>query len=211
MSALHNIPIARKFLYAFGLVCILCVTLGTYTFFTFRNISAQSADISENAFPSLVYVGKIQVAIDRVRRWDLGTLLCQTPACTTKHLEERQNALNDYQTNLKGYIPFIRYPGERELYQKFSSAFDQYVEASNRAQAFLANGKTGDALDLMVADSTLGLLNRALEGATADFELNATSSAAESHQTTVSGVRATWINTVVSLLIVASALWLESR
>jgi len=54
MSALHNIPIARKFLYAFGLVCILCVGLGAYTFFTFRNIGAQSADVSEKSFPSLI-------------------------------------------------------------------------------------------------------------------------------------------------------------
>jgi methyl-accepting chemotaxis protein len=203
MSALHNIPIARKFLYAFGVVCILCLALGTYTFFTFRNISARSADISEDAFPSVIYLGKVQLAVDRVRRWDLATLLCQTPACTTQHLEQRQDALNDYQTNLKAYIPFISYPGERELYQKFTSAFDQYVELSNRAQALLAAGKTGDALDLMVADPTVGLVNQALDGATADFELNATSGKAESQQMTVSSARATWINSGVSLLIVA--------
>jgi methyl-accepting chemotaxis protein len=203
MSALHNIPIARKFLYAFGLVCILCVALGAYTFFTFHGVSTQSADISENAFPSVVYLGKIQLAIDRIRRWDLGTLLCQTPECTAQHIDQRRQALSDYNTNLKAYIPFISYPGERELYQKFSASFEQYLELSNRAQASLAAGKTGDAVDLMFADSTRAFINQALDAATADFELNATSGVAESGKMTQASIRATWINITVSFLIVA--------
>jgi CHASE3 domain sensor protein len=43
MTWLRNLPIARKFTFAFGIVCCLCILLGTYTFFTFRNIAAKSA------------------------------------------------------------------------------------------------------------------------------------------------------------------------
>ncbi len=46
MSGLRNIPIARKFAYAFGLVCILCIGLGAYTLFTLRGITVESVDVS---------------------------------------------------------------------------------------------------------------------------------------------------------------------
>ena len=39
MSAIRNIPIGRKFVIAFGIVCVLCLVLGTYTFFTFLSIA----------------------------------------------------------------------------------------------------------------------------------------------------------------------------
>ncbi|HVZ84004.1 MAG TPA: methyl-accepting chemotaxis protein [Terracidiphilus sp.] len=202
MSALRNLPIARKFAYAFGLVCLLCIALGLYTFITLRSVSSRSADISENTFPSVVYLSKAQLAIDRVRRWDLATLLCQTQQCTDEHMAQRQKALNDYETSVKAYEPYISYPGERELYEKFSSTFDRYLAISNHVHELMTAGKAGDALDLIAADSTLTLVNQAIDASEADFELNAKAGITESHAMTVNSSHATWVNVAMSAIIV---------
>src|ERR1017187_605880 len=143
MSALRNVPISRKFLLAFSLVCLMCLGLGTYTFVTLHSTSVSSTDLSEDTLPSVIYLGKVELAIDRTRRWDLGTMLCQTPKCTAEHKIERQKALDDYETNRKAYEPYISYPGERELYQKYTAAFLQYTDTSNRGMALLDSGKAG--------------------------------------------------------------------
>ncbi len=202
MSAIQDLPIVRKFAYAFGLVCLLCIALGIYTFMTFRDIHATSSDISANSFPSVIYLGKVQLAIDRTRRWDLATLLCQTQECTISHLRERQKAIDDYHASVKAYLPYISLPGERELYVKFSTNFDKYLEVSGRAQAALAAGKAGDALDLIAADSSLNAINDAIVAVADDFELNANSGIAGGNSMTSSSSRATWINVAISLLIV---------
>ncbi len=52
MQWLRNLPVSRKFLYAFGLVCGLCIVLGAYTFFVFRGITVNNAQVSESSSPS---------------------------------------------------------------------------------------------------------------------------------------------------------------
>ena len=45
MQWLRNLPVSRKLILAFGLVCGLCLTLGIYTSLVYRNISAASVDV----------------------------------------------------------------------------------------------------------------------------------------------------------------------
>ena len=203
MSALRNIPIARKFTYAFSFVCILCIALATYSFFTLRKISTKSDDISKNAFPSLVYLGETQLAIDRIRRADISLMLCQTPACTATRQQERQTALSDYQADVKAYEPFISYPGERELYEQFSTSVNQYIDVSNRIRTLQDAGKTGDALDLLTAASTMTIVDQAIKGSSDDFALNAKEGNKEADGMTSSSQSATWINVSASVVIVA--------
>jgi CHASE3 domain sensor protein len=54
MSIVPNIPIARKFLLAFGLICLSCIALGVFTFIAFRSIAAKSAAVGADDFPSVV-------------------------------------------------------------------------------------------------------------------------------------------------------------
>jgi len=202
MQWLRNLPIARKFIVAFGLVCGLCVALGIYTFTTFHSIASSSVDVSENSFPSVLVLGDIRGSLNILRREDLDLLLCVTPACTAENNAKRLKVLTDYQEEVKRYEPMISYPGERELYQKFSSAFAQYLDASNRAGSLLAASKTGDALDLLMSDSTTAEINAAISAANDDLSLNAKNGTEESKATSHASSRATWINTGANLLIV---------
>ncbi|MDR3726754.1 MAG: methyl-accepting chemotaxis protein [Terracidiphilus sp.] len=202
MQWLRNLPVSRKFIFAFGIVCSLCIVLGAYSFITFRSIARESGDVSDNAFPAVVALADMRGVINSVRREDLELLLCQTAACSDSHGARRQTALDSYQVSVKTYESTISSSGERELYQKFSTAFVQYLDASNRAGTLLKTGKASEALDLIAADSTLASFNTALTGITDDLALNAKNGAESSKAASLSGNHAIWINTGITMLII---------
>src|ERR1035437_2719613 len=202
MSVLRNIPIARKFSIAFGLVCILCLGLGAYTYFTLRGIATQTREVKVSSLPSVIDLSNARSAMDLVRRHDLALLMCQTPACTNSHLAARQKGLSDYHAAAKAYEPLINDPRERELYPQLTSTFARYVEISDRGIALMAAGKAGDALDLVAGDSTLAIFTQALDAINADFELNVKKGETSSENSSRTSSQATWINAAVTLLIV---------
>jgi methyl-accepting chemotaxis protein len=202
MSVIRNIPIARKFLLAFGLVCILCVTLGTYTFLTFRSIAASSNDVSENGFPSVIQLANARGAFNQLGRTDLNLLLCQTSACSAQQSTLRAKAINDYQAAMKAYESSISYPGERELYQKLTAAGTRYRELSDQAAALLAAGKTGDALDMFTSSSTVAAFDESSGALTEDMDLNVKFGMESSKHATMASSRAIWIDLGCTIVIV---------
>ena len=201
MQWLRNLPISRKFILAFGIVCGLCIVLGAFTFITFRSIAAKSADVSRSHFPSLVNIGTIRNGVSTERREDLELMLCQTPACTSDHLGKRQMAIVEYKESLKT-IDLLIIPQEREQYEKFTGAIKQYQDASDRGVGLLTAGKAGDALDLLSSDATMTALSDALTAADTRFLIHAKLGTEASYGATEASVRATWISSAVALLIV---------
>jgi methyl-accepting chemotaxis protein len=202
MSMIRNLPISRKFTLAFGIVCGMCVLLGAYTFTTFYSIAKNSVDVSDKAFPSVLTLTAIRGAANTVRREDLDLLLCQTPACSIQHNTKRQKNIDGYQADVKLYESTISYPGERELYQRFSAGFAQYLEISTRVNALLAASKVGDALDLATADSTVDSFHIAYAALDEDLSLNAKYGTEESKAVSQSSSRALWVSTGATFLIV---------
>ncbi len=203
MSIARNLPVAKKFYFAFGLVCTLCLGLGCYTFFSFRSIANGTADVSDNAFPSVVTLGEARSAANGFRRADLGLLMCTDQACKDRFKRIRAESLDEYASSVKTYEPLISYPGEREYYQKFSAAWAQYIDLSNRGVELLDAGKTGEALDLLMASSTTAKIDALMEGLGDDFALNAKNGAEEAQGTSATGKSAIWVDLVINLMILA--------
>jgi len=203
MSALRNIPIARKFLLAFGLVCLLCLALGAYSFFTFRTIAAASDDVSTNGFPAVIALSDMRAGFNRVARADLKLLLCQTPACSSEQTSRRQQSLAEYDKAEKLYEPTISYPGERETFNRISAAWAQYKEIGDRSAALLGAGKTGDALDLLNSKEATAAFDETRHALSDDIALNVKYGLQSSVDVTDKAHRGGWINVVVSLTIVA--------
>jgi methyl-accepting chemotaxis protein len=90
MSWLLNVPISRKFAFAFSIVCGLCVLLGIYTFCALRSITTMNQKVSAKSFPSVVHLTDARAAINSVRREDLDLLLCRAAACKELHTARRQ-------------------------------------------------------------------------------------------------------------------------
>jgi len=201
MSMFRDLPISKKFAYAFGIVCSLCILLGIYTFVALRDISLKSAELSGNSLPSVVLLSNARGAFDELRRSDLQLLLCQTASCTSEYTARRGKAIGDYDSAVKAYEPYISHPGERELYQKFLTAAGQYQGISDRTMTMTAADKKGDVFDLLMDNSTAALTNTALEGLTDDFQLNTKAGTEESNASTTASNRAIWISAGVTLFI----------
>ncbi len=202
MSWARNLPIARKFSYAFGTLCGLCILLGAYTLVTFRSIAQKSQDVSENAFPSVAYLSEARAAMNVMRRQDLDLMLCQASACVTDNAAKRHQAIADYESSILKYAPLISYPGEQELFQRMQTTFEQYKEISNRGVAFAAAGKTRNALEVLSGSATIAAFTAALDAINADVDLNVKEGMGSSRAATVASQYATWINSGVTLLIV---------
>ncbi len=202
MQWLRNLPVSRKFIAAFGIVCGLCIVLGVFTLITFHSISAKSENVSNNALPAVIALANTSSAAHNARRADLDLLLCQTPECTAQHNADRQKAFAGYQAGIKAYEPRISYPGERELYQKFTTDWAQYQEASDRANAMLAAGKIGDGLDLLTSNAVQASYSAAFAELDEDLQLNAKSGTEQSQGATSASTRATWVSAGVTLLII---------
>ncbi len=201
MSWLNSLPISRKFTLAFGIVCCLCIVLGSYTFLTARSTTSQMAEVSGNHLPSLINIGNIRDGVNVERREDLELMLCQTLACSSEHNARRQQAITQYETSLKAMEPLI-VAEERSNYESFLAAIAQYQQASDQAVALLKAGKAGEALDMISSDAVANALNSALKAAQAGFDLHAKIGTTDAENTTQAGKRTLWISTVLTLLIV---------
>jgi methyl-accepting chemotaxis protein len=202
MSWARNVPIARKFTYAFSAVCALVVLVGGYTFFTFRSVASNTRDVSENAFPSVTALADARGAMNVVRRKDLDLMICATKECVSKNLADRQQAFTDYQATLKKYEPLISYSGERELYQNIQTTFAQYKQISDRGVAEVQAGKSSEALETIGGDASISAFNEALAALNADITLNVNGGTESAQAAASTSNRAIWIDASVTLIIV---------
>ncbi|HEX7728097.1 MAG TPA: methyl-accepting chemotaxis protein [Terracidiphilus sp.] len=202
MSALQNLPVARKFGYAFGLVCVLCAALAIYTVFALRSIMAASDDVSTNSFPTVISLAEIRSSFNRIARSDQSILLCVTPDCISSESAERDKQLTRLESARKTYEPLISIPGERELYEKFAAAFSRYHDVSDRSLAAMQSSKTGDAIDLMTSQSTKDLYNTLTHALSDDTDLNVKAGTSEANLTSSLSHRTMWISIAVSSITI---------
>ncbi|HEY1895014.1 MAG TPA: methyl-accepting chemotaxis protein [Terracidiphilus sp.] len=203
MSVFRNIPIARKFTLAFGLVCALCIGLGVFTFYSLRGITAKTTDVSENSLPSIVCLVEMRGELNSVRIEDLDLMLNQRADWVAQHSHERQKALDAFQSKREIYVKLVDPGEERNLYDQSAALFEQYKRVSDRGLALLTEGKTGEALDLMSSDSTVELFGKTVSQLEALLEFNIQEGRTGADLASQASRRAIWINLGVTLLIVA--------
>jgi methyl-accepting chemotaxis protein len=203
MSFVRNLPIGRKFTWAFGIISLLCVGLAVYSFFSLRDITRSAVDIHDNGIPSVLHIAGMRNAANTLRRADLNLSTCPSPECVSRYKERRQKAMPAFQAEAKAYEPLISYPGEREFYQEFTSKFEHYIEASNRAVELEGSGQTEQAIGLLSSVATAGLFNDALNAGDQDLQLNALEATDEAASMAGEGRRTNWFSILMTFAIVA--------
>jgi methyl-accepting chemotaxis protein len=202
MSAIRNLPVSRKFLFAFGIICALCIILGTYSFITFRSIATKANEVSEAAFPSTVFLGQARTAINTMRREDLHLLLCADPKCFEDEGRMRDSAVASYDAAMKAYEPMVDSTEERGSFQKTAASFDAYRASSDSALKLVKAGKTGDAMDLLFSNPVRSSIENSLAYSDANLQLNVRQGLDNAHIIASESSHATWINSGVNLTIV---------
>jgi len=198
MSVIRNLPVSRKFLFAFGIVCALCIALGTYSFMTFRSIATGALDVSESTFPSTIYLGEARTAINTMRREDLHLLLCAEATCIADEGTKRAAAVAAYEAAIKAYEPLIDSTTERESAQKTDATFDAYKASSDQAMLLMKAGKTGEAMDLLFSGPVRSSIENSLVYSDDNLKLNVKQGLDTAHLIASASSRATWINSSVN-------------
>ncbi len=200
MSWARNLPLSRKFTYTFGVICVLCLLMGVYTFCTLHSIASRIAEVSGNHLPSLIYLGEIRDGVSAERRESLELMLCQTPSCTADHTAQRQRAIVQYRNALNA-MKSLTLAEEMNQYRDFETAIRQYQNLSDQGIAQLAGGKAGDALDTLSSGNLVGSFQEAMNAANAEFQLHAKMGMTSGSAVTGSSVLATWVVAAVCVLI----------
>jgi methyl-accepting chemotaxis protein len=202
MQWLRNLPISRKFIFAFGTVCGLCIVLGIFSFVTFRGIEQRSENVSEVSLPGLITVVNIQNDLNTERQQVIEMLLCQSPGCIAEHSAIRQKRIAEYRDSSEKMDKLIADPDDRKHFQQFMASINAYQESSDRGVALLTAGKVGDALDFLTSDAVKAQLKETLAATDYGVQFRSKEGIDSSRGVTAASSRATWISTGVTMLIV---------
>ncbi len=202
MSWANNLPLFRKFLYAFGVICALCLLMGVFTALTLHSIASSNTEVSDHRLPMLIDTGNIRNGLNSERMETLELLLCQTPACTAAHTAARQKAVASYQAALQNMTPLVP-AAERGNFNAFVASIHAYQEISDKGNALLAAGNAGDALDMLSSEKLAVAMQNAMNTSSTEFQSEAATARNASSMASSHSVWATWIIAFGCLLIVA--------
>jgi len=202
MSVIRNTPIGRKFAFAFGVICLLCLVLSVYTFIVFHNIEISDTNVSHDDFPSVTHLASIRAAVNEVRRDDLSLILCGSAACAADAKAARDKGLADFDREVKAYEPYNTTAEEEATTQKFTAAFAQYRDISDRAVAANNAGKQADALDLLTSDAATKAFATALDASNDDVSFNVREGQDDATAATAACKKSKWLTTIIGLLTV---------
>ena len=201
MSWAQNLPLSRKFIYAFGIICALCLAMGVFASLTLHSIASSGTEVSDHRIPMLIDTGDIRNGLNAERMESLELMLCQTPACTANHAAARQKAIASYQTAIHNMEPLVN-ASERSSFEAFVASIKAYQGISDRGNALLAAGNAGDALDMLSSEKLTAALQNAMDTTTTEFQSQASVARSSSAAASGSSVHATWIVAFGCLLIV---------
>jgi len=172
MSWIRNQPISRKIACSFGIVCALCLALGTYSAVAFLGIAQKSSSYRGTSLPALIHIARIRVDVNAERRESLEMALCPTTRCAATHAVKRQAAIAGYQNALLAVDPIV-IPQARPHYEAFVTAIRQYQNRSDQGIALLNAGKSREAADALSSKDLNDALEQALEAADLGFQAHA--------------------------------------
>ncbi len=110
-----TLPIARKFTFAFGIVCALCALQGALAIYGFVSIKSTVSDMVENGMPARRALGEIRIAIIQTRHADLALLLCATDECTATYKAKREKAAEAFAAGVREYTPLISHRANKPI------------------------------------------------------------------------------------------------
>jgi methyl-accepting chemotaxis protein len=184
LPTLLDLRISHKFAYAFGVVCLLCTSLGTVSLIGLLRINTAVSDIILNsALPKMQTLGDIRYAVSTIRRTDVLLLVCDTQACTDRYLIKRKKYIADYGFEMNKYRPMVSLPGEQNSYDSIQRNLQDYVAVSDRARALAASGDPGQALNAILSPEAQKTYNSGADALEQVVVLNKEAGAREGRET----------------------------
>ena len=172
MSRLRDLSVSRKFLYAFGSICLLCGVLGTSALVSLVKINGRLAEMVNNTVPSLRVLADLRLQVSNLRRADALLIQCPTDACRNRYIAKREKAHTGLHQSLADYEPLISYPGERELFSSYRAAIATYVGFSEQMNGFTMAAKPAEASRILNDEKTVATYDAIQSALDQDYAMN---------------------------------------
>ena len=172
MSAIRNLPIARKLMLGFGAICLLTTLLGLMVQVSFHKINAGVDDLANNALPSVKVLGEIRYYAAIIRRADGFMALCADQQCIDSYKTRRLAYIDGYKKALAVYEPMVSYPGEKELYTFFRDNMVTYLGFSEHYVDLIGQGKLQEAKGFATSEQTMSVADAISKAIDDDLALN---------------------------------------
>jgi methyl-accepting chemotaxis protein len=152
-------PIARKFLFAFGATSLLCAIIGIVGIVGLVRVNSRATEVGSLILPRVQALAGIRYSVTEWRRSDLGMLLCPNQACIDHYGSTRQKALELYAKNLVAWKSLVRDDAGRAAIAEVESNFAQYRVASDEVVAKFKAGHLEDARLELMSDRVMAIHN----------------------------------------------------
>ena len=150
MGFFRDLAVARKFLFAFGIVCALCSLLGAIALTGMRKMNESTTRLAEIALPSSHDLAEMNSAMQVFRRADMGIVLCDAGDCTDYYMKTRKRTSKLFDDAAEAYAATGTDAKERALFEGVREDFTSYRTASEATIRQLQGGEKAKASEQTV-------------------------------------------------------------
>lgn len=213
MLWLRNLPVARKFLFSFGIICALCALLGFMALNGMAKINNATTNLANVSLPSAQNLANMQSAMQVHRRADMGILLCATAECSDYYVKTRQRMRSQFDLAFQAYQANKTGAEELALVSAAQDDFKAYLSVSDPGLADLQAGRIKVAIEKTLGANALVFrradanLNKAIEANTRESRNRCLTA-----QATYFSIRLTSIVMIAATLVLSVLIgWLLTR
>ena len=160
---LREITIQKRLLFAFSLLILLLIGVGTLSLSSMKTIRSHAAEVETNMLPAILSLGEVNLNLMRVRVFTLRLLLDkdqQSRQHTAAQIQQMKQAVEKYSAD---YQKTIRSDEEQQLYHQFTASVAAYYAAQQQFYTLALQG------DLAQAEALLSEINPLSDRMTKDL------------------------------------------
>ncbi|WP_443113187.1 methyl-accepting chemotaxis protein [Herbaspirillum seropedicae] len=154
MKWFYDLRISRKLITTFLVVVAMVAALGVFSIRQLDQVNSASTEISSNWLPSIRTLSRLQLAMSRLRSFELQHILAKD----AQEYEEVERSMQAQLSSIKSaqaeYLTQISEPEEKAIYPEVEKLIATFVSEHDKIIALSRQGKDEQARNLQRGDST---------------------------------------------------------
>ncbi|WP_075259935.1 methyl-accepting chemotaxis protein [Herbaspirillum camelliae] len=154
MKWFYDLRISRKLITTFLVVVAMVAALGVFSIRQLDQVNSASTEISTNWLPSIRTLSRLQLAMSRLRSFELQHILAKD----AQEYEEVERSMQAQLSSIKSaqaeYLTQISEPEEKTIYPEVEKLIATFVSEHDKIIALSRQGKDEEARNLQRGDST---------------------------------------------------------
>ena len=141
-----NLSISRKLFFGFGAVVVIGALVGSYAIFQLARVNSHLHNFDIDIMPSVKAVATLRYRMAKSRRTDIWQVALASVEDRQKNRTVAQTVQQSIEEAQKDYEAQISTPGEREIFDHYMQAWNDYVTAREKGIAMADAGNREDAI-----------------------------------------------------------------